>query len=275
MRSFDFHFHCNSGAAEDVAKVLELCKKLDTVVALSGGLRYGGHDFLPNEQVLELCKKNPDWFVPLAKFDLWDKVEVDLIYRWKEAGFKGIKFIYPYYEYDHDLYMPVYEACEKVGFPVLFHTGNYRPNPADILWKRPVLKNMHPITLDRIARSFQKLNIVMAHMGTALFRELGAGLTQMLPNLYADLAGCGNWMGVSPQQLDTMMQPVPHRFQGNEPCRNYRKLIFGSDGYMNNPEPLITGKTYYEQSLMLNAVPQEIRDGVMGKTAASWVGIEL
>ena len=99
-------------------------------------------------------------------------MDVELIYRWKDAGFKAIKFIYPYYEYDHDLYLPVYEACQKCELPVLFHTGNYRPNEADIRWQRPTLKNMQPIKLDRICRCFPKLHVVMAHMGTTFFREL-------------------------------------------------------------------------------------------------------
>ncbi|OQA88326.1 MAG: Amidohydrolase [Lentisphaerae bacterium ADurb.Bin242] len=275
MRKFDFHFHCDIDDSSKIAELAALCRKLDTVLALSGGLRYGSHDYLPNEKVLEICQKNPDWFVPMAKFDLWDTVEPDRIYRWKETGVKGVKFIYPYYPYDHDLYMPVYEACEDCGLPALFHTGSFRPGPADVEWKRPVLTNMSPFGLDRIARSFQKLHIVMAHLGTRLYREQAASLVCQHPNLYADLAGSGSWMGVQPEELERLFKPFPTAFLGEDIFKNFRKIVYGSDGYVSYPAPLSESQPYYERLLRLNNVPEEIRNGIMGGTAASWMGIPL
>ena len=70
MRNLDFHFHCNSNLASDLENTLAACKKMNTVVTMIGGLRYGGHDMVPNEEVLEICKRHSDCFVPVAKFDL-------------------------------------------------------------------------------------------------------------------------------------------------------------------------------------------------------------
>lgn len=276
MKRLDFHVHFDGGDPVKIAEMAEIARRDECYLALSGGLHYGAHDFLPNEEVLQWCKKYPDVFLPLAKFELWDAVRPELIGRWKEQGFKGVKFIYPYYEYDHDLYMPVYEACEKYDMPVLFHTGNYRPNAEDIRCRRPILKNMNPLNLDRIARSFQKLHIVMAHLGTRVWRAQAVELIGMHANLYADLAGSGSWLGISPQDLNAMMQPFPAYFRpGDDPFRNYRKLVFGSDGYVMRPGAHTMGLDYYERTLMLNAVPEDVRFGIMGGTVASWMGLEL
>ena len=61
MRYLDFHFHCSVDTPEAVAETVRTAKENNTVVALSGGLHYGGHDYVPNEQVLEICRKEPEW----------------------------------------------------------------------------------------------------------------------------------------------------------------------------------------------------------------------
>ena len=151
--NLDIHAHCNSGDPAEVRAFVENSEKNDTMTALSGGLHYGGHDYLPNEEVIKLCSKYPTNFVPLVKIDLWDTLpDVSLVRKYADMGAKGFKFIYPYYGYDHESYLPVYEEIQKIGLPVLFHTGAYRPNSADILYRRPVLENMAPERLDAIAR---------------------------------------------------------------------------------------------------------------------------
>ena len=186
---------------------------------------------------------------------------------------KGFKCIYPYYEYDHDIYMPVYEAAAKCGLPLLFHTGNYRPSPADEIYRRPMLKNMHPIHLDRIARSFQKLNIVMAHMGTRIFQDEASQYIKMLPNLYADLGGCGQWLRMQPADLAEMLKP--DTVECDCTMGNFRKLVLGSDAYVTHPHIISEGADHYLRLLRRIGVPQAVINDVMGKTVASWMGIEL
>lgn len=176
-RIVDFHIHCNSSDPEQVKQLAETCEKYEVAAALVGGLRYGATDYVPNEQVIQICREYPDLFYPLAKIDLWEAPpNPDEASRLAEAGVRGFKFIYPYYAYDDDRYMPIYERIETLGLPVLFHTGDFRPSSVDAVWRRPVLRNMDPVALDRIARSFPKLNIVMAHLGTSLWRVPAAEL---------------------------------------------------------------------------------------------------
>ena len=273
MTRLDMHVHCDSGDPEKLDFLAAQCRRTGTIACFSGGLRYGGHDFLPNDEVIAICRKYPDCFVPLAKLDLWETADPAEVYHYAEKGVKGFKCIYPWYEYDHDIYMPVYEAAAKCGLPLLFHTGNYRPNPADEIYKRPVLKNMNPVNLDRIARSFQKLKIVMAHIGTRIYQDEASQYIKMHANLYADLGGCGQWFRMQSGDLAEMLKP--DTLEVDVTMQNYRKLVLGSDAYVNHPSVMIEGAANYERLLHRIGVPKEIIADVMGRTAASWMNIKL
>ena len=269
----DIHVHCESSDPAKLAILAETCRSNHTIACLSGGLRYGEHDFLPNDEVIEICKKFPDCFLPLAKLDLWETADPAEVYHYAEKGVKGFKCIYPWYEYDHDIYMPVYEAAERCGLPILFHTGNYRPNPADVIYRRPVLKNMHPINLDRIARSFQSLKIVMAHMGTRIFQDEASQYIKMLPNLYADLGGCGQWLRMQPADLAEMLKP--DTVECDVSMNNFRKLVLGSDAYVDYPGNITEGAAHYLRLLKRIGVPKAVISDIMGRTVASWMDVEL
>ena len=273
MTRLDIHVHCNSNDPEKLDFLAEQCRREGTIACFSGGLRYGGHDFLPNDEVIAICRRYPDCFVPLAKLDLWETADPAEVYHYAEKGVKGFKCIYPWYAYDHDVYMPVYEAAAKCGLPILFHTGNYRPNPADEIYKRPMLKNMDPISLDRIARSFQDLKIVMAHMGTRIFQDEASQYIKMHANLYTDLGGCGQWCRMQPADLAEMFKP--DMLEVDVTMKNYRKLVLGSDAYVDYPKVMTEGAAHYERLLRRIGVPEDIIAEIMGRTVASWMHIDL
>ena len=272
--NLDIHVHCNSGDPDEVRIFVENSEKNDTLTALSGGLHYGGHDYLPNEEVIKLCSKYPNNLVPLVKIDLWDTLpDISLVRKYADMGAKGFKFIYPYYGYDHESYLPVYEEIQKIGLPVLFHTGAYRPNSADILYRRPVLENMEPERLDAIARSLPDLKIVMAHLGTRMFRQEAAELVKLHANLYFDLAGSGNFMDVSPAELAELLKPAV--FTRDKDGTQFRKMVFGSDAYIKKPITQTKALESYLNILLLNHLSPEDKEAIMGKTVASWMGINL
>jgi predicted TIM-barrel fold metal-dependent hydrolase len=169
--------------------------------------------------------------------------------------------------------MPVYEAAEKCGMPILFHTGNFRPCDMDPVWKRPVLKNMNPINLDRIARAFPKLNMIMAHLGTRIFQDEASQYIKILPNLYADLGGCGQWKRIQPRELMEMMSSSIAMIDTEMDV--YRKIILGSDAYVTYPHIVTEGHKHYHALLDRIGVPENIIRDVLGGTAAKWLGIEL
>ena len=272
MTRIDMHVHCDSSDPDKLAVLAETCRKLDCYACLSGGLRYGERDFLPNDEVLEICKRYPE-FIPFAKLDLWETADPAEVYRYAEKGAKGFKCIYPYYEYDHDIYMPVYEAAQECGLPLLFHTGNYRPCKADEIYRRPMLKNMHPINLDRISRAFPRLKIVMAHLGTRIFQYEASQYIKMHANLYADLGGFGQWRRIQAHELAELLSP-DGRVVDPE-MANYRKIVFGSDAYVTHPETMVSAALHYDELWKRIGVPQETVREIMGGTVAKWLGIEL
>lgn len=266
----DFHAHFNSDDPEQVRIFVKNCEKNNCRAAMSGGLHYGGHDMVENDKVIDFCNQYKDILLPMAKMELWDKpVDLDALHRWYDRGIVGVKCIYPYYEYDHDLYMPLYEECEKLGLPILFHTGNYRPNEEDKKCRRPTLKNMDPINLDRPARSFQNLKIVIAHLGTTFWRVQAAEMLKMHENVYADLGGCGSWQALSPERLAELLCP-PIRLC-DDTSKYFQKLVFGSDCYVAIPQVQDGGKLHYEQILSKVSNSRELRDAVMGGTVSSWL----
>lgn len=271
--NIDFHCHCDTNDPSKVKEFVKAYEEREIIGCIVGGRHYGGHDMVPNEEVIQICQQYPGRLFPLAKIDLWDTPpDPAIVHYYAEKGVKGFKFIYPYYEYDHDSYMPVYEEIEKIGVPVLFHTGNYRPNESDIKYKRPVLRNMDPMTLDRIARSFQKLNIVMAHLGTTVWRVQAAELIKIHANLYSDLAGCGSWMALSAEQLSSLLCDFIFVHDNNE--QYFKKLVFGSDSYTSNVNPMIRGEINYRMKLEKIGISEPTRSLIMGDTIASWIGLK-
>ena len=269
----DFHCHFNVDDKDKVKEFVATYEKHDTVACIVGGTLYGGHDMVPNEEVIKHCAQYPGRLYPLAKINLTQETpDVAELHYYAEKGVKGFKFIYPYFEYDHDNYMPIYEEAEKIGLPVLFHTGNYRPSPMDIKLKRPVLKNMDPITLDRIARSFQKLHIVMAHLGTTFWRTQAAELLKIHDNLYSDLAGSGSFMALSAEELSNLLDASP--FARTKDDRYFNKLVFGSDSYTSNTWPFTAGLENYQMKLNKVGLTQETINKVMGETVASWINLK-
>ena len=265
----DVHTHIDSADPEQLRNFVETCIKNETRACICTAGPRSDHKYPENDATLQAARQYPETLIPFAFVNLWDKVDDNMIDKFAEQGFKGLKCITPYYPYDHDLYMPVYEKAEKLKLPVLFHTGAFRPNKQDAVTRRPILKNMNPLNLDRIARSFPDLKIIMAHLGTTFFRKEASELIKLHPNLYADLAGNGSWMAIQPAELASLLgsciAEVDCTFSG------FKKLLLGSDAYFTSPRTLAEAQQYYEMLLKRTGVPQDIKDNIMGGTAASWL----
>ncbi len=265
----DIHTHIDSTDPDALKRFVEVCEKSETTAcACSAGPRCD-HEFPENDATLKAANQYSGILIPFAFVNLWDTIDAGVVDNFAEQGFKGLKCITPYYPYDHDLYMPVYEKAEKLKLPVLFHTGAFRQCKKDIIDRRPLLKNMNPLNLDRIARSFPELKIIMAHLGTTFFRKEAAELIKLHPNIYADLAGSGSWMAIRPDELASWLgscvAEVDASFSG------FKKLLLGSDAYFTAPGIMLDAQKHYEILLKRIGVPSGIIDSIMGKTAADWL----
>jgi len=157
----------------------------------------------------------------------------------------------------------------SLDLPVLFHTGIHRPTEDDRKYRIPSLLNMDPLRLDRIARSFPDLRIVAAHLGTSFYRVQAAQLTKTFPNVYTDLAGAGAWKGLTPEEVGMYMCNIMER----DSKVHFKKLVFGSDCYVQYPEIQTEAIKHYLNICEKNNLDQETIDGIMGKTVAGWLNI--
>ena len=76
------------------------------------------------------------------------------------------------------------------------------------------------------------------------------------------------------QSADLAEMLKPDTMEVDVTMQNYRKLVLGSDAYVNHPSIMIEGAANYERLLLRIGVPKEIMADVMGRTAASWMNIK-
>ena len=116
---------------------------------------------------------------------------------------------------------PVYELCSRRKAPVIFHTGD--------TWsfRNALVRFANPIYVDDVALKFEKLKMVLAHMGNPCWFRETAEAVYKNKNVFADFAG-------------TMSRPTPFERACNEDlrreimalvayCGTPRKLLFGTD----------------------------------------------
>ena len=83
----DFHSHFNTNDPEMVRKFVKDYEERDVIACVVGGLNYGDHDMVPNDEVIQFCKKYPGRFYPLAKIDLGEQTpSLDEVRRYADLG---------------------------------------------------------------------------------------------------------------------------------------------------------------------------------------------
>jgi predicted TIM-barrel fold metal-dependent hydrolase len=173
-----------------------------------------------NEEVISLAAKHKDIVVPVAYFRL-DYDNPSLVDDLGFKGFKGIKFLWPRYNYDDERYFLVYEKAAANGMIVYFHTGpiNGAPRERTI---RTTMSRMKVENLEAIGRTFSDLRILACHFGYPDY-EIACALARILPNLYIDIS-TGGPPAAPPVIRDDIFK---RQLIGN--LVPIEKLVFGSD----------------------------------------------
>lgn len=168
-----------------------------------------------------------DYVIPVPMID-GDNVTAEDIDDLFKRGAKGIKFISPCKSYGHEDYWPLYGAIHENNGLAVFHTGFVaiapflpggiyaRDNIVDI-------DDMRPSKIDRIARRFPDLRILMAHYGNPWWEECWK-ITVSHKNVYADLSG-GTAKTRSLDMWEMIFAP-----NGKLDEKGVGKLTFGTDG---------------------------------------------
>jgi predicted TIM-barrel fold metal-dependent hydrolase len=227
----------------------------------------------------QAVKKYPNFILGLPLFD-WQAHTADDIPRFKEAGFAGVKFIIPPLPYHDRTFWPVYEKCQELKLPGLFHLGIVgrvqksgfmrAALPEDAKEAYFVDNNfMRPIYLDSIARLFPEWQIHGAHLGNPWYEE-AAMSCRWNPNLYFDLTGSTLKMK-KPEFLGELLWWNRFtRYRDPDGRDAWEKIVFGSDVACFETHDVLHD---YDRLIRALHLSDEIRWKIFGGTAAHIYGL--
>jgi predicted TIM-barrel fold metal-dependent hydrolase len=178
-----------------------------------------------------------------------------------ERGFVGLKTTRPRRSYDDASFDEIYAEAERLRMPILFHTGFIVGVPADRADDVSSAR-CRPVALDRVARTFPNLVIVMAHLGMPWHDE-AAQMCRFHPNVYADLSGSlEGWRNRKPPAFFDELFYWPDAWE---------KVLFGSDvHYDAMPQALED----HRRLLRLCHGGSEVAARLLGETAYQLFRIE-
>ena len=229
-------------AIEDVADEFAI----DFVCISAVGPQYHNRT---NDDCLALSRRCPR-VIPFARI-YFDRDAPDAVARAADEGFRGLKFIAPSKDYDHDSYMPLYQEAARRNLPCLFHTGFVGRTVHDSE-NRVSSARMRPVFLETIARRFPDLPIIGAHLGCPWVEE-AACVMAANDNVCFDLSGViGN---LTP---DFFRRPWCSGF-------DWKKIVFATDAMIRDFHVPFHA---YHRILDDLAVPPETQNAIFGNTAA-------
>jgi len=278
FRCFDVHVHMDLGT--DIDRVAAEARRLGCRLGISS---CGAMFHQPgNDAVAAAIERHPDVVVGFGYVALGRGDGPATVRQLHAQGFRALKVIAPKRSYDDKSFYPIYAQAEKLGMPILFHTGVLArmdvwgaqhgwAEMARLDWPRLDISSdrMRPMCLDAIARAFPGLNLIMAHFLSLGRRDEAAALLVHHPNVYADLT--------TPSCADTKARVKAYAriLRDCWPFTDYRKLLFGTDFFthLSGTKRLAAGIRAIGLLLDELKVPKEVRAAIMGGTAERLVGI--
>lgn len=222
-----------------------------------GDIGVGG---ISNEQAVEIGQDFPQ-LRPVARISITE-VERDLkqVEVYFERGLiHGLKFYPGYQDFSpaDERLSRVYELCQTMKKPVMYHTG--------VLLKgsKGSLRQSHPLNVDDVANRFPELKIIMAHTGNPWILDAAAVVAKQ-PNVYVDVSGYfTEWQPISEEAADDFIKKFTEfgLFVGD-----FKKVLFGTD------YPLYDQGEYLEVAKRLPLTDEE-KDLVFWKNAKELFGL--
>jgi hypothetical protein len=184
-----------------------------------------GRPPIPNEEIADAARANPDVLIPFASVDPGraDAVERTrtLIEEHEVKGFKFHANLQEFFPNDRSAY-PVYEVIAEARLPALFHTGHSGMGTGLPGGGGLRLKYSNPLCLDDVAADFPELPIVLAHPSFP-WQDEAISVCLHKANVWIDLSG---W---SPKYFPPQLVQY-----ANTQLRE--KVLFGSDFPLITPD---------------------------------------
>jgi len=214
-----------------------------------------GRPPIPNEEIGDAARANPDVLIPFASVDPGRSDAVERARRLiDEHDVKGFKFhpnLQEFFPNDHSVY-PLYEAIAEARLPALFHTGHSGIGTGLPGGGGLRLKYSNPLCLDDVAADFPELPIVLAHPSFP-WQDEAISICLHKENVWIDLSG---W---SPKYFPAQLVQY-----ANTQLRE--KMLFGSDFPLLTPERWLAD---FEQAPFRD----EVRPLILKENAARLLGL--
>ncbi len=184
-----------------------------------------GREPIPNEEIADAARANPDVLIPFASVDPARPDAVERARRLiEEHDVKGFKFhpnLQEFFPNERSAY-PLYEVIAAAGLPALFHSGHSGIGTGLPGGGGLRLKYSNPICLDDVAADFPELQIVLAHPSFP-WQDEAISVCLHKQNVWIDLSG---W---SPKYFEPKLVQY-----ANTQLRD--RMLFGSDFPLITPE---------------------------------------
>ena len=224
-------------------------------VVFSVDERLTGRPQVPNDEVLDLARKNSDFMIAFASVDPTRGEEaVREARRLIARGVRGFKLHPPLQQFhanDRSVY-PFYEVVAEAQLPVVIHTGHSgigtgMPGGGGIR-----LKYGNPMDVDDVAVDFPDMPIILAHPSFP-WQDEAISICLHKPQVYIDLSG---W---SPRYFSPVLIQYANTLLKH-------KMLFGSD------YPLITPDRWMADFEKI-AIRDEVRPLILRENAIRLLGL--
>ena len=209
---------------------------------LSPVQRLGDIELATEAELFEVQRRYPGFFRLFGFLDL-DNATPEDVRRQRDKGFVGLKpykQLKPYGDYS---YFPLYAEAEKLGMPILFHTGliAHASRYDGTIRHSFGPENMRPTHLAGIAEAFPDLQIIQGHMGWPYMEETEQNL-YYYKNITGDQSGYLNEIKRFTETLDRRAHDGTDRYFSD-------KMHFATDEFYGCPasnERALKLKTFWE-----------------------------
>lgn len=185
-----------------------------------------GHEPNSIDDLVQGCLRNNDVLLPFGSVDprTGGAAIVEAQRQAEELGVRGFKFHPTVQGFDpsDQQYIPLWEALQRIGLPLIFHTGQNGMGAGTPGGAGLKLRYSNPLLLDDVAADFPNVKIIMAHPSVP-WQDEAISIATHKSNVFIDLSG---W---SPKYFPEALVRSANNILS-------RKLLFGTDYPLITPE---------------------------------------
>jgi predicted TIM-barrel fold metal-dependent hydrolase len=150
---------------------------------------------LGNRELLRISRSQPERFWASQFLDPRVPNAVEQLERLKAAGVRVVKLLPPAgFRLDDQAHEAFLQAMEEHGLVAMIHTGFITARHKEEEARAGMFMSStfaDPLHLDRPARKFPRLTMILCHLGGAIWHEEGAQMVTQHDNVWGDVSGFG------------------------------------------------------------------------------------